>query len=100
MSLDPSIILDPEPSYINRIPYKVIENKQHSTYIKKFIKDNKVIKYYVYKQDNIGHVYIVFTSESENLRFCLLDMFYEEMQNDMLLTANEYLPSNSCCKII
>ena len=59
MSLDPSIILDPEPSYINRIPYKVIENKQHSTYIKKFIKDNKVIKYYVYKQDNIGHVYCI-----------------------------------------
>ena len=54
----------------------------------------------MYKQDNIGHIYIVFTSELENLRFCLLDDFYDTMQNDMLVTASEYLPNDSCCAVI
>ena len=100
MALDSSIIFDPDPSYINRIPYSIIESKQHSEYIKKFINEKKIIKYYMYKQDNIGHIYIVFTSELENLRFCLLDDFYDTMQNDMLITANEYLPNDSCCAVI
>lgn len=100
MSLDQMIILDPDPSYINRIPHNVIKNKQHESYIKKFVIDNKVIKYYIYKQDRVGHVYIVFTTELENLRFELLDDFYEEMQNDMLITADEFLPTSPCCIVL
>ena len=43
MALDSSIIFDTDPSYINRIPYSIIESKQHSTYIKKFINEKKII---------------------------------------------------------
>ena len=61
MSLDSSIIFDTDPSYINRIPYSIIESKRHSEYIKKFINEKKIIKYYISYLNTFYYIIWIFT---------------------------------------